>query len=99
MARLFFGLLVVGRFVRFDIQIRQTAFGIDVECIGIGVFIGSAVAFGDYDGYVHFLSSSDGRLLGRIQVGGGAVVSPLVSTPRGVLVQTGNGSLVLVGVN
>ncbi|MBC2770282.1 outer membrane protein assembly factor BamB [Pusillimonas sp. 7-48] len=61
--------------------------------------VGSAVAFGDYDGYVHFLSSSDGRLLGRIQVGGGAVVSPLVSTPRGVLVQTGNGSLVLVGVN
>ncbi len=58
-----------------------------------------AVAFGDYDGYVHFLSRSDGQLLGRVQVGGGAVVSPLVATNRGVLVQTGSGSLVLVGVN
>ena len=58
-----------------------------------------AVAFGDYDGFVHFLSRSDGRLLGRIQTGGGAIVSPLVATPRGVLVQTGSGNLVLVGVN
>lgn len=58
-----------------------------------------AVAVGDYEGYVHFLSRSDGRLLGRVQVGGGAVVSPLVGSDRGVLVQTGNGNLVLVGVN
>ncbi|WP_301116602.1 outer membrane protein assembly factor BamB [Pusillimonas sp. (ex Stolz et al. 2005)] len=58
-----------------------------------------AVAVGDYQGYVHFLSRSDGRLLGRVQVGGGAVVSPLVGSDRGVLVQTGNGNLVLVGVN
>src|SRR5690554_2348205 len=47
-----------------------------------------AVAVGDYQGYVHFLSRSDGRLLGRVQVGGGAVVSPLVGSDRGVLVQT-----------
>jgi len=58
-----------------------------------------AVAVGDYEGYVHFLSRSDGHLLGRVQVGGGAVVSPLVGSDRGVLVQTGNGNLVLVGVN
>lgn len=58
-----------------------------------------AVAFGDFEGYVHFLSRIDGHLLGRLQVGGGAVQSPLVGTPRGILVQTGNGSLVLVGVN
>lgn len=58
-----------------------------------------AVAVGDYQGYVHFLSRSDGRLLGRVQVGGGAVVSPLVGSDRGVLVQTGNGNLLLVGVN
>ena len=59
----------------------------------------AAVAVGDYEGYVHFLSRSDGRLLGRLNVGGGAVQSPLVGTPAGVLVQTGNGNLVLVGVN
>lgn len=58
-----------------------------------------ALAVGDYQGYVHFLSRTDGQLLGRVQVGGGAVVSPLVGTDRGVLVQTGNGNLVLVGVN
>jgi len=57
------------------------------------------LAVGDMEGYVHFLSRSDGHLLGRVQVGGGAVVSPLTATSRGVLVQTGNGNLVLIGVN
>lgn len=58
-----------------------------------------AVAVGDFEGYVHFLSRTDGKLLGRVQVGGDAIISPLVATSRGVLVQTGNGNLVLVGVN
>ncbi|MEZ2623316.1 outer membrane protein assembly factor BamB [Paenalcaligenes hominis] len=61
--------------------------------------IHNQVAVGDYQGYVHFLSRSDGRLLGRVGVGSGAIVSPLVSTPFGVLVQSGNGNLVLVDVN
>ena len=59
----------------------------------------AAVAVADLEGYLHFLSRSDGRLLGRVSVGGGAVLSPPVGTPAGVLVQTGNGNLVLVGVN
>lgn len=59
----------------------------------------AAVAVADFDGYVHFLSRSNGDLLGRLSVGGGAVLSPLLGTPGGVLVQTGNGNLVLVGVN
>ena len=46
-----------------------------------------------------FLSREDGRLLGRLQVGGGAILSPLTATPRGVLVQTGSGNLVMVEVN
>lgn len=58
-----------------------------------------ALAVGDFEGYVHFLSRTDGHLLGRIQVGGDAIISPLVATSRGVLVQTSNGNLVLVGVN
>jgi outer membrane protein assembly factor BamB len=57
------------------------------------------IAVGDLDGFVHFLSRADGSLLGRIQVGGGPIVSPPVATNRGVLVQTGSGALVLVGVN
>lgn len=59
----------------------------------------AAVAVGDFEGYVHFLSRGDGRLLGRLGVGGGEVISPLLATPAGVLVQTGNGNLVMVGVN
>ncbi len=59
----------------------------------------TAVAVADMDGYVHFLSRTNGDLLGRLSVGGGAVLSPLVGTQAGVLVQTGNGNLVLVDVN
>jgi outer membrane protein assembly factor BamB len=58
-----------------------------------------AVAYGDLDGYVHFLSRVNGELLGRVQVGSGPIVSPLVATPRGVLTQTSGGNLVLIGVN
>ncbi|MBP6020216.1 MAG: outer membrane protein assembly factor BamB [Burkholderiaceae bacterium] len=61
--------------------------------------IPQALAFGDLEGYVHFLSRTDGHLLGRVNVGGGAILSPLVATPRGVLVQTGGGNLLLVGIN
>lgn len=57
-----------------------------------------AVAFGDYQGYIHFLSRRDGHLLGRLQVGGGPITSPLIATPQGVLVQTSGGNLLLVGV-
>jgi outer membrane protein assembly factor BamB len=57
------------------------------------------VAVGDLDGYVHVLSRDDGHLLGRIQVGSDPIVSPLVATTHGILVQTGNGNLVLVGAN
>lgn len=61
--------------------------------------LGGAVVVGDLEGYVHFLSTNDGSLLARRSVGGGAIVSPLQATPSGVLVQTGNGNLVLIGTN
>jgi len=61
--------------------------------------LGDVIAVGDLDGYVHFLSSSDGSLLARLSVGGGAILSPVQATPSGVLVQTGNGNLVLIGTN
>jgi outer membrane protein assembly factor BamB len=60
---------------------------------------GEAVALGDLEGYVHFLSAADGHLLARLSVGGGAILSPLLSTKQGVLVQTGDGALVLIAVN
>lgn len=61
--------------------------------------VSQAVAVGDLQGYVHFLARQDGQLLGRLHIGGGAIVSPLVATTRGVLVQTGSGNLVLVDLN
>jgi outer membrane protein assembly factor BamB len=58
--------------------------------------LGNAVAVGDYDGSVHFMAADDGRLLARIAVGGGQINAPLIATPQGVLVNTGDGSLVLI---
>lgn len=61
--------------------------------------VAQALAVGDFESYVHFLSRTDGQLLGRVQVGGGPIVSPLQATNRGVIVQTGGGGIVLIGVN
>jgi len=58
--------------------------------------ISSAVAFGDLEGYVHFLSRSDGHLLARLRTGSDAIVSPLVASSHGILVQTAGGQLLLV---
>ncbi len=59
----------------------------------------NSVAVGDFEGYVHLLDAHDGTLQGRLHLAGGAIVSPLMATARGVLVQTGKGDLVLVGLN
>lgn len=61
--------------------------------------IGSAVAVGDYDGFVHFMAPDDGHLLARISVGGGAIRAPLIATTQGVLVQTGDGALIMIVLN
>ena len=58
-----------------------------------------AVAFGDYDGFVHFLAPDDGRLVARITVGGGAVRAPVQATQQGILVQTGDSTLVMIVLN
>lgn len=60
--------------------------------------VGPALAVGDYQGYVHFLSRADGKLVARLQVGSSPIQSALVASPQGVLVQTGDGKLLLVGV-
>jgi outer membrane protein assembly factor BamB len=61
--------------------------------------LSGAIAVGDLEGYVHFLARTDGHLLARLALGGGAIVSPLQTTPQGVLVQTGNGKLVMIGTS
>jgi outer membrane protein assembly factor BamB len=53
-------------------------------------------AVGDYQGYVHFLSTGDGHLAGRVELDG----SPIVAQPRrvggGILVQTQRGEVALL---
>jgi len=61
--------------------------------------IGSAVAVGDFEGFVHFMAPDDGRMLARISVGGGAIRAPLLATTQGVLVQTGDGNLIMIVLN
>lgn len=58
--------------------------------------VGHAIAMGDYEGYVHFLSAADGHLLARLSVGGDAMLSTPQAVPQGVLVQTGSGNLILI---
>jgi outer membrane protein assembly factor BamB len=60
--------------------------------------VGAAVALGDFEGNVHFLAQDDGRMLARVSVGGGVIRSPLLATPQGVLVQTGDGALVMLAL-
>ena len=58
-----------------------------------------AIAVGDLEGFVHFMSPLDGQLLARILVGGGPIQAPLIATPQGILVQSGDGLLVMLGLN
>ncbi|WP_197488191.1 outer membrane protein assembly factor BamB [Bordetella ansorpii] len=68
------------------------------RALTVPVSYGGAVAVGDLEGYVHFLSRSDGGLLARLSVGGDPIVSPPQATSQGVLVQTGDGDLVMIGI-
>lgn len=58
----------------------------------------SAVAFGDYEGYVHFLAPADGDLLARVRLDGHRITA----TPRvwadGLIVQSEGGTLARVTV-
>lgn len=61
---------------------------------------GQAVIVGDSEGYVHFLSPDDGRLVARLSLGGGPIHAPIQTTLHGVLVQLGSGStLVMLTTN
>ncbi|MCD8537278.1 MAG: outer membrane protein assembly factor BamB [Burkholderiaceae bacterium] len=61
--------------------------------------VGSWVAMGDFDGYVHALSTQTGELAGRVSVGGGAMFAPVQTTSGGALVQAGDSSVVFIRLN
>ncbi len=61
--------------------------------------LGNALVLGDFEGFVHVLSTENGAFMARVAVGGGVMRSPVQSTPAGALVQAGDSSVSLIRLN
>ena len=61
--------------------------------------LGDALVLGDFEGFVHVLSTANGAFMARVAVGGGVMLSPVQSTPQGALVQAGDSSVSLIRLN
>jgi outer membrane protein assembly factor BamB len=55
--------------------------------------IGDFVVVGDFEGYLHGLKRDDGNFAARIQLDGGAIVTPPIKLDDGLLVQTRGGDI------
>ena len=62
------------------------------------VSYGRAVAVGDYQGYVHFLSREDGAFLARAATDGSAIVSTPQVAGSNLIFQTENGTVTAIAV-
>ena len=62
------------------------------------VSYGRAVAVGDYQGYVHFLSREDGALLARAATDGSAISSPPLVAGTNLIFQTQSGTVTAIAV-
>jgi outer membrane protein assembly factor BamB len=62
------------------------------------VSYGRAVAVGDYQGYVHFLSREDGDLLARVATDGSAIIGNPVVSGSNLIFQTQNGTVAAIAV-
>lgn len=60
---------------------------------------GAYVVVGDFQGYAHVLSAETGDFAARLALLGGAMFAPVQATSRGVLLQTGDSSLVMIELN
>ena len=58
------------------------------------IAVGKAVAVGDYQGYIHFLSRDDGSLVARISTDGSPIQATPVAAGQAVVFQTQAGTLV-----
>ncbi|MGS0742556.1 outer membrane protein assembly factor BamB [Glaciimonas sp. GG7] len=58
------------------------------------VTLGAAVAVGDFEGYVHFLSRTDGTLIGRVRIDKSAVLPNAIVVGSNVIFQTKSGTLI-----
>jgi outer membrane protein assembly factor BamB len=62
------------------------------------VSYGRAVAVGDYQGYVHFLSREDGSFLSRLATDGSAIESTPLVAGSNLIFQSQNGTVTAIGV-
>jgi outer membrane protein assembly factor BamB len=62
--------------------------------LSLPVAAGDAVAVGDFEGYVHFLSRDTGAFIARYAAGRGAIrAAPVALPPSALLVETQSGQL------
>ncbi|HEY1996908.1 outer membrane protein assembly factor BamB [Paraburkholderia sp.] len=61
--------------------------------LSVPMLLGRAAVFGDYQGYVHFLSTSDGALVARVKTDGSAITAAPVLAGDTLVVQTRDGGL------
>jgi len=63
------------------------------------ISFGRAVAVGDFEGYIHFLSREDGTFLARTSTGGGAIIATPVIAGTNVVFQTKQGEIVALAID
>ncbi|MBV8271384.1 MAG: outer membrane protein assembly factor BamB [Cupriavidus sp.] len=61
--------------------------------LGAPAAVGRSVVVGDYEGYVHFLSREDGKMLARMKTDGSAVAAAPVMAGQTLVVQTRDGDI------
>ena len=61
--------------------------------LSVPFLLGRAAVFGDYQGYVHFLSTADGSLVARVKTDGSAITAAPVLAGDTLVVQTRDGGL------
>ena len=61
--------------------------------LGVPFLLGRAAVLGDYQGFVHFLSTDDGALVARMKTDGSAISSAPVLAGDTLVVQTRDGGL------
>lgn len=60
------------------------------------VSFGRAVAVGDFEGYVHFLSRTDGAFIGRTSTDGSQILAAPIVAGSNLIVQTKSGAVVAI---
>ena len=80
-----------------EIEWRQS--GLKHRRIRLGTMIKDYIVFGDYDGYVHFLSIDDGSIVGRIKLEDSQILNNIIKIDESVMVvMTADGDLICLEV-